>query len=126
MLQYMTKEGRPGDTRRRPRFRDALIAGLCKRGLDFEFDVGDHERHRVHYSYDQFWGPWKVEVDGRIVLKGVRMMSWRLRKSYRFQVGELERHEVVLELTREGYYAGIRPQNCRVFIDGNFIEQHVS
>jgi hypothetical protein len=115
----------PSDRSHRPRFRDALI-GSFARGLDFEFDVGEHERHRVRYSYDQFWGPWKLEVDNRTVHRGIRGLSFRTRKSYRFEVGELERHEVVIEIRRAWIYAGMKPQFCRVYVDGKLVGEHVS
>ena len=32
--------------------------------MDFDFEAGKEERHRIHFTHDLFWGGLKVSVDG--------------------------------------------------------------
>ena len=93
------------------------LAQVVLRRLEFELEVGEAERHRVRFFFDQFWGPVRISVDGRLVIRGFRMFSLRTTKLYRFTVGDRERHEVVIELVRPRIWAGFRRQRCRVFVD---------
>ena len=96
------------------------------RRLDFEFDVGEAERHRVHFLFDQFWGSVTITVDGRRVIRDHRLFSLGTTKRYRFTVGDQERHDVVIEKTRPVVAAGFRPQVARVFVDGRQVGEHSS
>ena len=96
------------------------------RGLDFEFEVGEAERHRVHFHWNQFWGISEIDVDGRKVIRKVRPFGFAITSRYRFTVGERERHEVLIEKKRPLLYAGFRPQVVRVFIDGQFVSEYTS
>jgi hypothetical protein len=96
------------------------------RRLDFEFEVGEAERHRVHFFFDQFWGTVRISVDGRQVIRDLRLLSFSTTKRYRFTVGDQERHEVVVEKTRPVVAAGFRSHVCRVFVDGHFTGEHSS
>jgi hypothetical protein len=87
------------------------------RRLEFEFEVGEAELHRVHFFFDQFWGPVRISVDGKLVIRGFRMLSLSTTKLYRFTVGDRERHEVVIELVRPRMLGGFRWQRCRAFVD---------
>ena len=96
------------------------------RRLDFEFEVGESERHRVHFSFDQFWGTVRISVDGRRVIRDFRLFSLSTTKRYRLTVGDQERHEVVIEKTRPLMAAGLRAQVCRVFVDGHPAGEYTS
>ena len=93
-------------------------------GLDFEFGVGEQERHRVHFLFDQVVGNLSIEVDGVAVIKELRVVSLKLSKPYRFTVGIEERHDVVIELNRKLLFAGFRPQTCRIWVDGQFVGEY--
>lgn len=96
------------------------------RRFDFEIEVGEVERHRVHFFFDQFWGPVRVSVDARPVIRGFRMFSLSTVKHYRFTVGERERHGVLIELRRRRMAGGLRSQVCRVFVDRRFVGEYWS
>ena len=96
------------------------------RRLDFEFEVGEAERHRVHFVFDQFWGSVTIGVDGRRVTRDFRLFSLSTTKRYRFTVGDQERHEVLIEKTRPVVAAGFRPQVARVFVDGRPVGEYSS
>jgi hypothetical protein len=87
-------------------------------GLQFEFDVGVAERHRVRFSYDKAFGGVQIDVDGRPMTRDVSLLSLSMTKHWRFRVGQQEQHEVVIEKTRPLLFAGFRRQTCRVTVDG--------
>lgn len=92
--------------------------------IDFSFDIGRLERHRVHFRFDQFVGTLRISVDDEIVVKDFRMFDSALTKRYEFVVGENEKHDVVIEKIRKRFNGGIRKQSYRVFDDGQFLEEH--
>jgi len=108
-------------THPRPPLQQTLL-----RRLEFEFEVGESERHRVHFFFDQFWGTVRISVDGRRVIRDLRLFSLSTTKRYRFTVGEQERHEVVIEKTRPLMVAGFRPQVASVFVDGRQVGEYTS
>ena len=86
-------------------------------GIEFDLVVGDHERHLVHFSFNQVWGPLSITVDGKKVVGDFRWASTRTTKRYRLMVGDIERHDVLIEKSRPLLFAGFRKQTCRVFVD---------
>ena len=42
---------------------------MFERHLDFDFEVGESERHNVAFKWDQLWGPMKISVDGKPVIR---------------------------------------------------------
>jgi hypothetical protein len=87
-------------------------------GLEFEFDVGVAERHRVRYSFNKTWGGVEIDVDGQPMTREVGLFSLSTTRRWRLRVGQHEQHEVVIEKTRPLLYAGLRRQTCRVLVDG--------
>lgn len=92
--------------------------------MKFSFDVGQQERHRVDFSFNQFFGNLSIHVDGVAVRLDFRFLSLNLVKRYEFPVGQQERHHVVIEHERKLLFAGFRPQKYRVFVDGQPVAQH--
>lgn len=92
--------------------------------MQFSFMVGVNEKHRVDFSFDQFMGHLQILVDGQPAVKDFRMLSVTLTKRYEFAVGEQERHDIVIEKKRKLFLAGLRPQQYRVFIDGQLVQTH--
>jgi len=92
--------------------------------MQFSFNVGVNEKHRVDFSFDQFIGNLQIMVDGQTAVKDFRMFSLSLTKRYEFSVGEQERHDVVIEKKRKLFLAGLRPQQYRIFVDGKLVETH--
>ena len=94
--------------------------------IAFDFEVGQHERHRVGFYYNQFWGNLRISVDGEVKRTDLRIFSLSLVKSYRFTVGTTELHEIQIDKTRALFLAGFRPQVVRAFVDGQFAAQDQS
>jgi hypothetical protein len=88
------------------------------RHLDFEFEVGERERHNVAFQFDQLWGPLKISVDGQRVIHKLGIFGLRRTKRYEFSVGSSEPHEVRIEKTRKAVVGGFQAQECVAYVDG--------
>lgn len=92
--------------------------------MNFSFTVGVSEQHRIDFSFDQFIGDLEIKVDGLTAIKDFRMFSLNLTKRYELTVGVNERHHVAIEKVRKLFFAGLRPQQYRVFIDGHLVQTY--
>lgn len=92
--------------------------------MQFEFNVGTQEPHKVQFSFDQFRGDLKILVDGNPAVQDLRMFSLSLVKRYEFNVGTHEPHKVTIEKERKLLLAGLRKQKYRVFVDGKLIQSY--
>lgn len=93
--------------------------------MNFSFQVGVAEQHRVDFSFDQFIGNLEIKVDGQTAIKDFRMFSFQLTKRYELMVGVTEKHHVAIEKVRKLFLAGLRPMQYRVFIDGQLVQTYV-
>ena len=91
---------------------------MFERHLDFEFEVGESERHNVAFQIDQMWGPLKISVDGKPVIRKLGMFSLRRTSRYEFSVGSSEPHKVRIERTRRALVGGFQAQECVAYVDG--------
>jgi hypothetical protein len=94
------------------------------RHLDFEFEVGESERHNVAFKFDQLWGPLKISVDGKPVIKKLGMFSLKRTGRYEFSVGSSEPHEVRIEKTRKALMGGFQAQECVAYVDGHEVGRY--
>jgi len=92
--------------------------------MQFSFMVGVSEQHRVDFSFDQFIGNLEIRVDGQPLVKDFRMLSLKLTKRYEFVIGTQEQHQIAIEKKRKLFLAGLRPQQYRVFIDGQLVQTY--
>jgi hypothetical protein len=92
--------------------------------MRFSFFVGVAEQHQVDFSFDQFTGNLEIRVDGEPLVKDFRMLSLKLTKRYEFTVGAQERHNVAIEKKRKLFLAGFRPQQYRIFVDGQLVQTY--
>jgi hypothetical protein len=91
---------------------------MFERHLDFEFEVGESERHNVVFQFDQMWGPLKISVDGKPVIRKLGMFTLRRTSRYEFSVGSSEPHKVRIERTRKALVGGFQAQECIAYVDG--------
>ena len=87
-------------------------------GLNFSFNVGSGEIHRVDFHFNQFWGNLDILVDGRSIKNTIRFLSFSLTKTYEFNVGINEIHNVKIEVIRKLFLAGFREYKALVYVDG--------
>ncbi len=92
--------------------------------MQFSFMVGVQEQHQIDFSFDQVIGNLEIRVDGERLVKDFRMLSLKLTKRYEFTVGLQEQHHLAIEKKRKLFLAGFRPQQYRVFIDGQLVQTH--
>jgi len=94
--------------------------------LEFNFVVGEVERHSIEFSYKQLLGRLIIKVDGRRLIRDWRdILPFSYTKEYPLAVGERERPYVVIRKTKQRLpYGGSRPQTVTVFIDGRQISEH--
>jgi hypothetical protein len=89
--------------------------------VEFTIEVGDREKHHLHFQFDQVFGQVRIEVDGKTVAQDWRSFSLHRTRRYEFSVGTGETHDVVIELTRKGMVGGFRSQTCQASVDGESV-----
>ena len=92
--------------------------------MEFEFEVGDRERHTVQYSFDKWSGKLSIKVDGLLAESDRTVFGMNLVARHRITVGAGERHEVVIERRRKLFLAGFRQMTCRAFVDGQLVGEY--
>jgi hypothetical protein len=92
--------------------------------MKFSFLVGIQEQHQIDFFFDQVIGNLEIRVDDEPLVKDFRLLSLRLTKRYEFTVGIAEQHLIAIEKKRKLFLAGLRPQQYRVFIDGQLVQTH--
>jgi hypothetical protein len=121
--------------------------------VKFNFEVGQRETHRVEFSWEKLFGVAKIWVDGDLILKsrplalGELAQAARLRTvsgtvgylsgmtsgsarpaltaGWAFEVGQLEKHAVLIEKERPLLLAAIRPHTYRVVVDDEIVGEYV-
>jgi hypothetical protein len=94
------------------------------KSVDFNVDIGQQERHNVHFHFNQLVGNLWIKVDGEPVVRDFRMFSNSLTKRYDLVVGDAEKHDVAIAKTRKRLIGGARKQTYQVFVDGQLLEEH--
>jgi hypothetical protein len=89
----------------------------------FEIDVGTSEIHRIEFRFNQSIGNLRISVDKRPIIRRFEMLSVSTTKRYSFNVGNEERHAVIIEKTRRRAMGGFLPQICTVFVDGSKVAE---
>jgi hypothetical protein len=97
---------------------------MSERHLDFEFEAGQTERHNVAFQWDQLWGPLKISVDGKPVVRKLGILSLRRATGYEFSVGSDETHQGRIAKTRQAPLGGLQAQECVAYVDGQEIGRY--
>jgi hypothetical protein len=94
--------------------------------IDFAFDVGDEEKHRVAFHWGQLFGRVRITVDLVEVLEKNRAISLgsTATRKFEFSVGETEVHDVLIEKVSPRLLGGARRQKCRAFVDGELVGEY--
>ena len=82
----------------------------CARGINavyerewpvkFAVEIGDTEKHRLEYNFNQLLGSLVIKVNEKLIKKSVRLMNEPVLEVHRFVVGDQERAEVRIEKER--------------------------
>ncbi len=96
--------------------------------MRFTLEVGDNEKSRIELSRNWFTGAMQILVNGEEVarqnwLSPSTHFNFPRKRRHEFMVGNVEKHQVVIEKERPLLVAGIRPQTYRVFVDGRLIHE---
>jgi hypothetical protein len=94
--------------------------------IDFGFDVGEEEKHRVEFHWGQMFGRVRITVDDEEVVqknKAVSLGSTKLR-TFEFDVGAKEKHHVLIEKEMRRILGGARKQACRAYVDGELVGEY--
>lgn len=92
--------------------------------MEFSFDVGAAEPHRVDFVFDQAYSLLAIRVDGALRVKKSMMFSPRLTHRFKLAVGSQERHSVVIEKKRHLLLGAFRRQQYRVLIDDRLAHEY--
>jgi hypothetical protein len=88
--------------------------------IDFAFEVGNEEKHRVAFHWV------RVTVDDVEVVEHNRpvLLASTARRKFTFSVGQHEVHEVVIEKVSHRFLGGARKQKCQAFVDGELVGEY--
>ncbi|MCQ4088392.1 hypothetical protein [Saccharibacillus sp. JS10] len=92
--------------------------------MKFFFEVGEQERHLIEFQFNQIWGNLSIKVNGEDCIKDFITASLELVKTYRFEVGYQERHDIRIDKIRKLFLAGFRKTKYEVYVDGVFFKEY--
>jgi len=69
--------------------------------VKFAIEIGDTEKHRLDYQFNQLLGRVVIKVNEKPIKQSVRLLNEPLLEVYAFAVGEQERSDVRIEKERK-------------------------
>jgi hypothetical protein len=81
--------------------------------MKFILEVGEAEKHKVEFNFNQLLGSLLIAVDSKPIYKSQRMFNEPVREVFNFQVGDYEQVLVRIEKTRRQLFGH---RNC-VYLD---------
>jgi hypothetical protein len=97
--------------------------------MEILIQLDGKEKSEFVIKRNWFTGDFVYIVNGqRHIIKSVLDLSThfnvRLKKQYEFEIGDNEVHKIKIEHTRPLLFAGIRPQQYDIFIDGKLYKTY--
>jgi hypothetical protein len=86
--------------------------------MKFTLEIGDAEKHRIEYHFNQLIGRLVVKVNERPVKKSVRLVNEPILEIHVFVVGQHERQEVRIEQERKQLFG----HRNRVFVNNRLVK----
>jgi hypothetical protein len=86
--------------------------------MDFEFDVGETESHRVGFLTSRANGKVTLTVDGQPVEQEKFRFWIPLHRHYEVLVGDSEHHEVAIDVEFARISRKFTKPTCTAYIDG--------
>lgn len=69
--------------------------------MRFVAEVGEIEKHRLEYNFNQLFGRLEIKVNEQAIRKSVRLVNEPILEVYTFTVGQQERSDVRIEKERK-------------------------
>ena len=69
--------------------------------MRFVAEVGEVEKNRLEYNFNQLFGRLEIKVNEQAIKKSVRLVNEPILEVYAFTVGEHERSDVRIEKERK-------------------------
>jgi hypothetical protein len=69
--------------------------------VKFAIEIGDTEKHRLEYNFNQLLGSVVIKVNEHVIKRSVRFVNEPLLEVYAFDVGDLEKSAVRIEKERK-------------------------
>lgn len=69
--------------------------------MKFNFEVGELEKHRVEFSFNQLCGILLIRVDNQRIYQSTRLLNEPVHEVFNFIVGDAERWPVRIEKRRK-------------------------
>jgi hypothetical protein len=91
--------------------------------MTFKFNVGEKEKCKVAFHFNQWWGNLKITVDDRPVIKDFCLASLNHVRRFDFTVGQIEKHKVVIEKWRKPLAPAFRKSKYKVFVDDKLTQE---
>ena len=94
--------------------------------VKIKFTIGLEEKHYVEFYHDKGGIKWfiQIKVDGNIVYERRFGFLLRRKRSYIFEVGDKEKHEIKIESVAPFFEPAFRPWDYYIYVDGVFFSRH--
>ena len=92
--------------------------------MEFEFAVGETDRHQIHFGYRRLANSVRISVDGKLVDRDTFWIWIPASRKYEFNVGKTEPHQVEIDATFPRQGAKFSNPSCRVLVDGQFVREY--
>lgn len=86
--------------------------------MKFTIEIGDAEKHRIEYNFNQLFGRLVVKVNEQAIKKSVRLVNEPILEIHVFAVGQFEKHEVRIEKERRQLFG----HRNRVFVNNRLVK----
>jgi hypothetical protein len=84
-----------------PCARSSQYADESENAVKFAIEIGDTEKHRLEYNFNQLLGSLVIKVNERPVKKSRRLINEPVLEIHAFVVGDQEKSEVRIEKERK-------------------------
>ena len=86
--------------------------------MKFTIEIGDNEKHRIEYNFNQLIGQLVVKVDERPVRKSLRLVNEPILEIHVFEVGGQEKYTIRIEKQRKQLFG----HRNRVFVNNRLFK----
>lgn len=92
--------------------------------MEFEIEIGKTERHILRFQYTKLRNRVDIFVDGVQVIRKIYRIWIPASYRYELNVGQDERHNVIIDTTIKRTAAKFQNPSCIVSVDDNVIGQY--